>query len=189
MPQEDALRWNKRYLLEDSGSDRLPRTLLVDNHSFLPRQGLVFEAAMGLGSNVGFLMERGLQVIGVDISEVAIRRAKQRFPQLWAVVADLTHFFFPHAAFDVVLNFFYLERFLWPDYIKSLKPGGVLYFETLMVDMLQIHPDLNPAHLLNKDELRLGFAELEILVYREGWVKSETGHSRAVASLIGRKPG
>jgi tellurite methyltransferase len=188
MPIIDAVRWNARYLNENSGSFVTPRSFLVENSSYLPQLGLAVDAAMGLGSNAGFLIEHGLNVIGVDISEVAVHRAKKNFPQLWAVVADLTRFSMPPNTFDVILNFFYLERDLWPHYIKSLKPGGVLIFETLMLDMLQIHPDIPPAFLLGKDELRLGFSELEILVYREGWIKSETGHLRAVASLIGRKP-
>jgi SAM-dependent methyltransferase len=187
MPTKDALRWNARYLDENSGSFISPRALLVENASFLPRSGLALDAAMGLGGNSGLLIEQGLNVIGVDISELAVSRAKHRFPQLWAVIADLTQFYIPQNAFDVILNFFYLERGLWPCYIQALKPGGVLFFESLTLDMLQIHPKLNPTHLLKKDELKLGFYELEILVYREGWIKPVTGHPRAVASLIGRK--
>lgn len=50
---------------------------------------------MGLGANVGWLLAHGLRVIGVDISEVAVRQALVRHPGLQAVIADLTAFTWP----------------------------------------------------------------------------------------------
>jgi SAM-dependent methyltransferase len=35
------------------------------------------DIAMGLGGNAAFLLERGLRVVGLDISWVALQRAKQ----------------------------------------------------------------------------------------------------------------
>jgi tellurite methyltransferase len=187
MPHKDALRWNERYLIKYLNSFPIPRALLLENSNLLPHRGLAFDAAMGLGSNAEFLTELGMDVIGVDISDVAVQKAKQSCPKIKAVVADLNLFYLPSAKFDVILNFYFLLRNLWPLYVQSLKPGGVLFFETLTIDMLQTYPDLDPTHLLEKDELRLGFKELEILEYREGWIHPENGHSRSVASLIGRK--
>ena len=64
-----------------------------------------FDLAMGPGRNAGLLQNRGLQVIGVDISPLAVQRAKQSYPGLMAFVADLTRFQLPTNYFDVVLNF------------------------------------------------------------------------------------
>ncbi len=141
---------------------------------------------MGLGGNAAFLLEQGLRVVGVDVSEVAVFRAKQRMPGLMAVVADLNHFFLPEYTFDVILNFFYLQRELWPRYQRALRPGGLLFFETLTIDMLQIHPEIEPAYLLKPGELRQGFEEMEILVYEEVWEEEKSGHRRSVASLVAR---
>jgi tellurite methyltransferase len=188
MLHKDAQRWNERYQQDDSGSFTVPRPLLLENAVYLPKHGLALDAAMGLGSNAGFLIDRGLRVVGVDISEVAVRKAKQRYPAISAVIADLAQFHIPPCTFDVILNFFYLDRNLWSSYKKALKPGGFLFFETLTIDMLQVHPEINPAYLLAKDELKLPFAEFEILLYHEGWYQSAKGHPRAAASLIARKP-
>jgi SAM-dependent methyltransferase len=74
-----------------------------------------------------------------------------------AVQADLTRFSLPSRTFDIILNFYYLERNLWVDYCRWLKPGGILIVETLTQDMLAIQPDIDPAFLLKPGELLLAF--------------------------------
>jgi tellurite methyltransferase len=184
----DADRWNTRYKTEKRHSFKEPRPFLVENAHFLPDSGLAFDAAMGLGGNTAFLLERGLQVIGVDISEVAVQEAKQRLPGLMAAVADMTHFYLPPATFDVIINFFFLQRAVWPHYRRSLKPGGLLIIETLTIDMLEIQPDIDPVYLLEKGELKQTFNDLDILVYREGWTERPGGNRRATAALTARMP-
>lgn len=189
MPIQDAHRWNERY----SESKRFstftnPRPFLIEHADQLPRQGLALDVAMGLGGNAGFLLEHGLKVVGIDISDVAVRHAKARLPQLMALQADLTQFYLPDEIFDVILNFYYLQRDLWPQYIRALHPGGLLVFETLTQEMHARLPDTDPRYLLAAGELRKAFESLEILVYREGWSEGDSGHVRATASLLARKP-
>lgn len=187
-PLSDANRWNARYLEEPRRSFEKPRAFLVENSRHLPANGLALDAAMGLGANAGFLLERGLRVVGVDVSEVGVGIAKQRMPALMGVVADLERFYLPTAAFDVILTFYYLQRSLWPEYTRALKPGGVLFFETLTVEMLEIQPDIERSYLLEPGELQEAFPELETLVYREGWSEGENGgHRRPTAGLIARR--
>jgi tellurite methyltransferase len=189
MPHEDALRWNQRYLKDDRFTTFLePRTFLLQNAGLLPDKGLALDVAMGLGGNSAFLMQRGLRVLGVDISSVAVRRAHHHLPGLMVVVADLTNFYLPAAAFDVIVNFYYLQRGLWPVYRQALRPGGVLIFETLTTAMLAIQPDTDPAFLLQPGELRQAFDGWDILVYRENWVETRRGLKHPVASLVARRP-
>lgn len=188
MAQSDAIRWNKRYKEARSDWYQSARPFLVENARLLPKRGLALDLAMGMGQNSQFLLERGLDVIGVDISITAAQYARQRCAQLMAAVADLEHSRFPSAAFDVVLNLYFLERNWFREYSRLLKPGGVLVFETLASPMRTIKPELNPAHLLEPGELRSAFEGWDILVYREGWVASDHGHQKAVASMIARRP-
>jgi SAM-dependent methyltransferase len=190
MPPADAARWNARYRSGPHAATDGPRPFLVEaaQAGLLPATGLALDAAMGPGWNAGLLLARGLRVVGVDIAEVAVRQARARLPALMAVVADLTRFDAPPATFDVILNFYYLDRNLWPAYRRWLRPGGVLVFETLTEAMRQVRPGINPAHLLAPGELRAAFADWDVAVYREGWQPGRHGGRRAAASLVARRP-
>lgn len=185
MSSADAIKWNERYRSEAFQS---PREFLIEQAAYLPQHGLALDLAMGAGGNAGFLIERGLRVIGVDVSEVGIRRAKQRWPLIEAAVIDLEQYRWPSCAFDVILNFYYCQRDLWPRFRSMLKPGGVLIFETLTLETLQTRPDYNPDYLLAPGELRRGFATWDVLVYREGWIDIGGRWPRAIASLVARAP-
>jgi hypothetical protein len=187
MPSPDALRWNERYRQERSGAFERPRSFLIECTPYLPGEGKALDLAMGLGGNAGYLRERGLHVFGVDISEVGVRLAKKRHPELAAVVADLNRFYIPPNTFDLIVNFFYLQRDLWPAIEAALRPGGTLVYQTLTQDMRSIHPDIEPQYLLAPGELRGAFPGLEILLYREGWEDAESDHRKAAASLVARK--
>ena len=181
---ESAARWNERYLRQpDGGVDPPPQPWLLEQQAWLPRSGRALDVAMGLGGSAGWLLGRGLSVVGVDISEVAVRRAKARWPGLLAFVADLETLVLPAAAFDVILNFYYLDRALWPQYRRALRPGGVLFFETFIAGQ----PGMNPAYLLAHGELRAAFAGWRVLAYREGPIKQAGEEPRFVASLVARR--
>jgi tellurite methyltransferase len=188
MSSADAIKWNERYRSGVEIAFESPRDWLLDQARHLPDRGVALDIAMGLGGNAGFLIDRGLRVIGVDISEVAVRRAKDRWPWLMAAVIDLTQYRWPPCSFDVILNFYYCQRDLWPRFRSMLKPGGVLIMETLTIETLRTRPDYNPAYLLQLDELRRAFADWEMLAYREGWIELGNHAPRAVASLAARRP-
>src|SRR5512146_932640 len=105
MPREDALRWNARYQTSESGEYANflePRPFLVQNAHLLPPTGVALDIAMGLGGNAGFLIHQGFSVVGVDISDVAVRRARKNMPGLMGVIADLKDcLLFAPQAFDV----------------------------------------------------------------------------------------
>lgn len=190
MPGEDAFRWDQRYTEEERFKTFIqPRPFLVENANLLPEHGLALDVAMGLGGNASLLLERGLRVIGVDISGVAVRRAHEHLPGLLAVQADLTRFHLAPDSFNVILNFYYLQRELWGSYRRWMCPGGLLFVETMTREMAELQPDIDPVYLLDTGELPRAFFDWEILVYQEGWQLSRLGHRRAVASMIARLPG
>lgn len=189
MSNPDAARWNERYRQEEGYAASQPvRQFLVDQADLLPHSGKALVAAMGAGRNAGWLLERGLEVYGVDVSAVAVRRAKARWPDLRAVIADLTSFSLPEAFFNLITNFYYLERGIWPLYRIALRPGGLLIVETLADGMQQVRPDIDPKYLLTPGELESAFADWEILYAWEGWDRSRPEKPRVVARLVARKP-
>ena len=183
----DAIKWNDRYRAGVESAFTQPRPFLVESKNFLPRTGLALDVAMGLGGNAACLIDRGLRVIGFDVSEVAVHRAKDRLPTLMAAVIDLERFNQPAASFDVVINFYYLQRDLWPLYRRVIRSGGLLIFESLLIDTLQVRPDFIPEYLLQPGELLSAFSDWDILMYREGWRDTDCDSPRAIASLVARQ--
>ncbi len=188
MTNTDANKWNERYRAGEKAAFSRPRDFLVEQAQHLPKQGVALDLAMGLGGNAGFLIKRGLRVFGVDISEVAVRSAKACWPEVQAAVIDLAHYRWPVCAFDVILNFYYLQRDLWPQLRRMLKPNGIVVAETLTIDTLQTRPDFTPEFLLQPGELRRAFAGWEVLIYREGLTDTGCEAPRAIASLVARLP-
>jgi len=175
-------RWNARYQAQPD-SLSAPQPWLLAHAARLPAPGLALEVAMGLGGSAGWLAARGWRVAGVDISEVAVRRAKARWPALLAWVADLQQGALPARAFDLILDFYYLDRALWPQFRDALRPGGVLLLETF-VRAPSGAAAINPAYVLERGELRAAFADWEVLDYAE-----REREGRWVAGLAARKRG
>lgn len=188
MSKEDARRWDEKYQNNRYDTYLKPRQILIDHANYLPHHGMALDVAMGLGGNAAYLCERGLSVVGIDISGVAVRRAKKNHPNIMAVQADLAHFHLPASHFDVILNFFFLQRPLIPILIDALRPGGLILIETMTLSMLEIKPEIPIEVLLAPNELQNMFKHLDIITYFEGWTNSRDDHPRAVASLAARLP-
>jgi tellurite methyltransferase len=162
--------------------------LLVRFSGFLPHSGLGLDLACGYGRNTLYLARQGLAAIGIDRSMAALISGREDAARanLKAsfVQADLTRLALPTNAFSVVICFKYRDRNLYPSIRAALRPGGVLVYETYTLEHLKFgHKPLDPAHLLERNELPQAFGDWEIIFYREVW----TG--RGTASLVARKPG
>lgn len=188
MVAEDADRWNQRYSAAPAGWLQEPRSYLVENAGVLPPYGRALDLAMGAGGNAGFLISRGLDVVGLDIAFQGVRQAKKRWPALRSFVADLTDALPLADRFDVLINFYFLERSLWREFENLLKPGGVLIFESLTLDMRDQRPDIDPVLLLQPGELAGYFSNWQVLSQREGWFPSSHGTPKAIASIVARRP-
>jgi len=88
----------------------------------------------------------------------------------------------------LIINFYYLQRDLWPAIQAALRPGGVLVFETLTQNMQDSHPDIDPQYLLHPGELKAAFPKVQTLVYHEGWTGEKGNPQRTIASLVAQKP-
>jgi tellurite methyltransferase len=192
MTDDPASFWDERYRTQEAVPERGPAGFLVENLHLLPPRGDVLDIAMGSGRNALFLAARGYEVTGIDISPVAIERCREEAAclglHLEAARADLASYRLPESAFDVILNFYYLQRDLCPRIAEALRPGGLLVFETFTTE--QRRHGWGPTqddHLLRPAELRSLFPGLEQLVYREGIAESERGQKH-VAGLLARRP-
>lgn len=162
-----------------------PATILVENLSLLP-VGRVLDIAMGEGRNSVYLAKKGFDVTGVDISLVAIQKAKRLAHEngvhIKTVVADLNKYQIEPESFDVIVCINYLQRSLVSNIVRGLRPGGVLVFENDTLEDLKYDKAQDKAGMLKSGELRSMFKGLHPLKFKE----IDDG-KRAYAVLVARK--
>jgi len=186
--------WDARYRTEEAVPERGPADFLVEHRHLLPAAGRALDVAMGTGRNALYLASLGYEVTGIDVSGVAVERCREeaaaRGLRVEAAQADLESYQLARESYDVVIDFYYLQRDLAPALAAALRPGGVLVFESFTTEQRRFGwGPQQDDFLLRPGELRTLFAGLEELVYREGLVESQSGRgTKAVAGLVARKP-
>ena len=188
-PGGDRARWDARYGESGGallfGTDAAP--LLERVARWLPRRGRALDLACGEGQNAVWLAARGLDVTGLDVSPVAVARARalarQRGVRLAARVADLARRGPRRGWYDVVTCFHFLDRRLVPAMAAALRPGGVVVVEVATVRNLRLHPRPGRRYCLEVGELAGWLPGFATLLSREGLM---AGHEQA--QLVARKP-
>jgi tellurite methyltransferase len=196
--------WDEKYRLAAEAPVAEPASIVRELLPLVPR-GPALDLACGAGRHALLLASRDQHVtavdwsgIGLDILEasaaamhIPVRRLRDfektkrtSHDGIDLMKADLERIELPAHAFDLILNIQYLQRSLFPQIRRSLRPGGVLLFETHTRAQLEFAGGpRNPAHLLEPGELRNAFPELQVIFYRE--LRAGQG----IASLMARKPG
>jgi 2-polyprenyl-3-methyl-5-hydroxy-6-metoxy-1,4-benzoquinol methylase len=159
----------------------------VENVGLLTR-GRVLDVAMGNGRNALYLARRKFEVEGVDISaeavDNAIKLAREDNLDLNARVRDLEgDYQIEKGAYDVIICFNYLQRSLMSQIKKGLCPGGMVVYETYLIDQPRFGKPTNPDYLLNYNELLNIFRDFRCLRYREGIIENR----KAVAGIVAEK--
>ena len=176
---------NRRAIIHNQNNN--PSEFLVENLHLLPK-GKVLDVAMGGGRNAVYLASKGFQVEGVDNSLEAVNKAlklaEEKKVEITTHFVDLeSDLFIKEETYDVIICFNFLQRSLIPYIKKGLRPGGMIVYETYIVDQAQFGRPANPDYLLKHNELLDFFRDYRCLRYHEGII--ETG--RAVAGIITRK--
>lgn len=181
----DQQQWEQHY--QDKQQDELqpPDTLLTENRKLLTG-GTALDIAMGSGRNALFLAECGYKVTGIDRAESAVQlardTARKRGLSLDAVTADMLDVDLGIERFDLVANFYFLERDLIPRIKQALKPGGLVFFETFTSWGISRDDPRYRKFLIDPNELLTLFDDYFIMYYFER-VRIE----KAVASMIAKK--
>lgn len=203
MPSSQS-EWDAKHSLAANEAAEAPAGILTELWPLLP-PGPALDLACGRGRNALFLAEHERQVTAVDWSSAAldileesaravripVRRIQrmddtktQRGAGIDLLHANLEAAALPANRYSVILCVRYLQRSLFPQICRSLRPGGMLLFETYTKAQLDFcGGPRDPAHLLNNGELKRALPELEVVFYRE--LRAGQG----IASLAARKPG
>lgn len=181
--------WDTRY--RDGYQPRSSSALLGRWLSRLA-PGRALDVACGAGRNTLLLAEHGWRALGVDISPVALHiacdEARRRDLDVDLLAANLEDWPLPPAHFDLVCVFRFLDRALCPRLALSVKPGGMLIYETFTVAQRGYEGGpRSDAMLLQPGELPALFPSLAVLEHTEGVIE-EGGRPRALAGLVARRP-
>lgn len=129
MTSNDQLRWDQRYGSRPVPSPGVPDVFAPYERLF-PTAGVGLDLACGLGSASAWLAARGLDVLAVDVSPVAVGRAREmaaangircRFE-----VFDLDEGLPPGPAANVILCLKFRDPRLDAALVERLAPGGLL---------------------------------------------------------------
>ena len=131
---EDQRRWDERYTSKEpaSGAAVGPPGIFADYADAFPTTGRALDIACGQGLATVWLAQRGLQVVGLDVSAVAIGQARElarhsgidercRFD-----VVDLDDGLPDGPPVDVILCHKFRDPRLDQAFIERLAPGGLL---------------------------------------------------------------
>jgi SAM-dependent methyltransferase len=181
--------WDERYAAGKYSTAEPHRLLLELAGKLLP--GKALDLACGTGRHAVFLAEKGWNVIAVDNSrvgiEIAAERAKQKGVEVDFRTADLEkgEFAIEPEAYDLICDFYYLQRELFAPMKAGVKPGGII------VSTVHIYGAGEEAgnFLLLEGELREYFRDFEILHYHEtSRTDADAGeHHRRTAEIIAKR--
>ncbi|HYC57629.1 MAG TPA: class I SAM-dependent methyltransferase [Candidatus Binatia bacterium] len=183
MSLQDRLRWEARHQQARLLAPRRSLSLIPK-----PAQAAApaLDVACGQGRHSLALAARGYRVVSVDVSRHALMHLRSSSiggaPAIVAVQADLDHWPFRAAAFDVVVQIDFLDRRLLPALAASLRPSGTLLIDTFLLAGHRNEDGPNNADfMLLPGELPLVYRDLDILHY------AEEDAATARATLLARR--
>lgn len=169
--REDQRRWDERYTSKGpaSGGAVGPPGVFADYVDDFPTTGRALDVACGRGLAAVWLAQRGLEVIGLDVSAVAIGQARElarhsgvddhcRFD-----VVDLDDGLPDGPPVDVILCHRFRDPSLDHELIERLAPGGLLAAAALS----EVGAEPGPFRAA-PGELAVAFAQLDVIAAGEG---------------------
>jgi SAM-dependent methyltransferase len=186
--KQDRIRWNRKF---DSKQEMGETSQWVQDMYTMAPGPVVLDLAAGQGRNGAFLARQGYEVLALDLSDRAIQSLKaHNLPGLVPVQADLDTYPLRGESFDLIVCCFFLDRRLFPYIKESLKPGGILLYESAMEsDQPSINQPGNRDYLFRTNELLHSFLGLRIISYQEVVFRDAKGdgQNRVVARLAAQK--
>jgi SAM-dependent methyltransferase len=197
-------RWETRYAKPDYEFGKKPNYFLATCKPLLPKSGRALAVADGEGRNGVWLAEQGLDVLSIDFSPAAQRKARalaaERKVDVKFIQTDVHGFPYPEAAFDVVVEIFAQfstpaeRKVKWAGMRRALKPGGLLIVQGYTPKQLDYGTGgpKQLEHLYTRALLEQAFGDFRDLKFTEEEREMDEGaaHSgmSAVIGLTARKP-
>jgi len=181
--------WDKKYAQDSYVFGKTPAKFISSNYNYIPSGAKVLDVGMGEGRNAVFLARKGYTVVGVDISAVAVNKAKKLADEFGVrintFVSSMQKFNPAPSSYDAIICFYYVDRDLNRKLVEWLKPGGILIYESHGILQKQVpgNESYDDIYLLKPGELLTMFKGMKILKYEEPLHVGEF-----TASIIVQKP-
>jgi len=187
MSQAEREYWNQRY--QEEGWRTEPAAFVVEAASYLAPGSRILDVAGGTGRNAIWLARHGHDVTIADVSDTGLDLARQAAADAGVEVATIHVDFdtdpMPDGPWDVLLDFHFINRSLFPVFLDMLRPGGYLVFCRATRKNLERHDRPPSPYLLREGEGWDLLEGWELVIAREGWSVEERHEFEALA----RKPG
>ena len=168
--------WNQRYGIDGFAYGTEPNSFPAENAKRLT--GPVLSLAEGEGRNAVFLASLGLDVLGVDGSEVGLAKAhklaKSKGVSIRTEVADLATYEPLANCYGSVVSISAhlpsdVRRRLYPQVEQSLKPGGIILLEAYSKSQLSRDTGgpKDPDMLMTVEDIKKEFPNCEAILCHE----------------------
>lgn len=187
----DLKSWEERYRSGVRAAEDLtaaPTPLLMRTAQIL-KPGDALDLACGSGRNALWLARAGWKVTAVDGAQAAIEVLRQRAAQadlaVESICFDLQRgtFEIGEERWDLIVIAYYLQRDLFADAKRGVRPGGTL----VAIAHTTMNGEEPTAHRLRPGELATYFEGWRIEYSYEG-PPADEAHKRFVAEVVARKP-
>jgi tellurite methyltransferase len=187
MSRDDREHWQAKH--RPPPVPAAPARFLVEHADLLPL-GRTLDLAAGTGRNALYLAARGHRVVAIDGARTALAHVRAADSRVACVQMDLDAPGIRARSVDAVVVVNFLDRRLFAAVAGWLRPGGVLLWDTFLLEQRDIGHPRNPDFLLRRGELveRVAGA-FDVLVTREGLVEEPTGPSFRAAIVATRRAG
>lgn len=181
---EDKSFWDSFYKEKDDAYGKVAVGFLKEHLSVIPK-GNALVPAMGEGRNAIYLAQHGFEVTGIDISDVAVDKArfhaKEHHVRIKSMVADLKQYKFKENEFDFVFLSLFYDPIILPGLKKTLKRNGyIMIYEELYSGDPQ---KATAPFWVKPKQLKDDFRDFKVIVYREF-----KDHGKTVAAILAQKP-
>jgi len=196
-------RWQSRFAAPDYHFGTAPNAFLKSQAHRLKAGQKALALADGEGRNGVWLAQQGLDVLSLDFSPNALKKARAlasaRGVELRVELADLAQWRWPVAAFDLIAAIFiqfadppFREK-IFTGIKRALKPGGLLLMQGYRPEQLDYRTG-GPSQVENlymRGLLKAAFGDFASVEIREhdSVVDEGAGHAgmSALIDLVGHK--
>jgi 2-polyprenyl-3-methyl-5-hydroxy-6-metoxy-1,4-benzoquinol methylase len=191
MSQQDRLKWNNRYAEGAYAERPWSSRWLQEWLDRIPR-GKALDIACGAGRNALFLAANGFDVDAVDISGVALARAREEAARAGVRVnwieRDLDDGLPVTGPYQLVIQLRYVNAAVTRAIASLLAPGGMFLCEQHLQTEEPVAGPQGPQFRVAPGQLAELVPGLEIIDIAEGLQADPDGQRVALSRLIARKP-